>query len=443
MFKRLILAVFLFAAPLLITPTAQAVVDAPCNTYSWTGEDDTAHQMALPFSLPLGDTTYDTTYVTTNGTLTFGTPDANFSSYPNTPSISLAGYDWVTFGPNAKLSYGVNDTGLCIIWDVRPFPQSEGPITTIKLNVDISRYPSWSGTIETTGWLPADLRRGIRFAPNTEVVTISEAFTVNGGRPVEMQTCWDGTIIPMSGTCPIEPPPGQCWDGSTITGSQTCPPVPPDTQCWDGTWVAWSQTCPVEPTPEPTVEPTPTPTPEPTLTPTPEPTVTPEPTPSPEPTLEPSPTPSETVSPTPTPVPSPSQSKTEVPVVVPTLTPEPTPSTPEEVIQEPTPSPTPEPTLDPSPSPTPSAEPTLESTVTLENGVVLPVDVAEALEVFNSPSAFLAAVITDPGKVVKAFFNIGADMTPEKRKKAQQGTVAVVLVGQVIVGGVAYRRRGQ
>ena len=442
MFKRLFFAVLLVVPQFLVSlPVAQAT-EAPCNTYSWSNEDDNAHLMTLPYALPLGDTTYDTVYLTTNGTLTFGIPDATFHTYPSTPSISLAGWDWVTWG-GGNLSYGVNESGFCILWDVRPFPQSSGEFTHIKLTVDVTRLPTWSGVVETTGWLPNDLRRGIRFAQGEEVVTISEAFTVNGGRPVEMQTCWDGTIIPMSGTCPIEPPPGQCWDGSTITGSQTCPPVPPDTQCWDGTWVAWSQTCPVEPTPEPTVEPTPTPTPEPTLTPTPEPTVTPEPTPSPEPTLEPSPTPSETVSPTPTPVPSPSQSKTEVPVVVPTLTPEPTPSTPEEVIQEPTPSPTPEPTLDPSPSPTPSAEPTPETTVTLENGVVLPVDIAEALEVFNSPSAFLAAVITDPGKVVKAFFNIGADMTPEKRKKAQQGTVAVVLVGQVIVGGVAYRRRGQ
>jgi hypothetical protein len=98
--------------------------------------------------------------------------------------------------------------------------------------------------------------------------------------------------------------------------------------------------------------------------------------------------------------------------------------------------------LDPNPSPTPSVEPTPESTVTLENGVVLPVDVAEALEVFNSPSAFLAAVITDPGKVVKAFLNVGADLTPEQRKKAQQGVVAVVIVGQIIVGGIAYKKRG-
>ena len=234
---------------LLVLPASAVIQEQPCNTYSWTGEDDTAHQMILTNPLTLGDITYETTYVTTNGTLTFGTPDANFSSYPQTPSISLAGYDWVTFGQGTSLSYGSTDTGFCIEWKVRPFPQSTGDITTIKLTVDTSRLPSWSGIVETTGWLPADLRRGIRFTSGQDVVTISEAFTINGGRPVEMQTCWDNSIIPLTSTCPAEPPPGQCWDGSTVAWNQTCPPIPPDTQCWDGSWITWSQTCPPQPPP--------------------------------------------------------------------------------------------------------------------------------------------------------------------------------------------------
>ena len=234
---------------LLVLPASAVIQEQPCNTYSWTGEDDTAHQMILTNPLTLGDITYETTYVTTNGTLTFGTPDANFSSYPQTPSISLAGYDWVTFGQGTSLSYGSTDTGFCIEWKVRPFPQSTGDITTIKLTVDTSRLPSWSGIIETTGWLPADLRRGIRFASGQDVVTISEAFSINGGVPVEMQTCWDNSIIPLTSTCPAEPPPGQCWDGSTVAWNQTCPPIPPDTQCWDGSWITWSQTCPEIPPP--------------------------------------------------------------------------------------------------------------------------------------------------------------------------------------------------
>jgi hypothetical protein len=387
-------------------PVNAVIAEQPCNTYSWSGEDDTAHEMLLTNPLTLGNTTYNTTYVTTNGTLTFGTPDANFSSYPNTPSISLAGYDWVTFGEGASLSYGATNTGFCVEWRVRPFPQSGGNLTIIKLTVDTSKLPSWSGVIETTGWLPTDLRRGIRFASGEDVVTISEAFSINGGVPVEMQTCWDGSIIPLSSTCPPEPPPGQCWDGSTIPWNGTCPPIPPDTQCWDGSWVTWSQTCP--PTPPdiicwngetiswnetcpqmpPMVEcwdgsevnwneqcpPTPpniicwddsvipwnelcpvepSPTPSPTTSPEPQPSESQTPTlePSPQPS-EPSPQPSQSVEPplepSPTPTPSESESEAPEPVVSPTQSPEPEPSSP----SEPTPSPEESPSPDPSPSAT-------------------------------------------------------------------------------------------
>jgi hypothetical protein len=362
-------------------PPANAVIaEQPCDTYSWTGEDDTAHQMILTNPLTLGDITYETTYVTTNGTLTFGAPDANFSSYPQTPSISLAGYDWVTWN-GGHLSYGATDTGFCVEWQVRPYPQGTGDFTTIKLTVDTSRLPSWSGIVETTGWLPADLRRGIRFTSGQDVVTISEAFSINGGIPVEMQTCWDNSIIPLTSTCPTEPPPGQCWDGSTVAWNQTCPPIPPDTQCWDGSWITWSQTCPQQPPPidcwdgtsvnwnaqcPPTppniicwdtstvawnelcpIEPTPTTSPEPQPSESQTPTVEPSPQPS-----EPSPQPSETseppLEPSPTPTPSESESVVPEPEPSPTQSPEPEPLAP----SEPTPSPEESPVPDPTPETT-------------------------------------------------------------------------------------------
>ena len=237
-----------FIAIVPTTPANATVSEQPCDQVSWTNEDDTAHQIFLPNNINLGDTSYGDVYATTNGTLTFGSPDATFSSYPNTPSISLAGWDWVTWA-GGHLSYGATETGFCVEWMVRPYPQSNGDFTTIKLTVDTTKLPSWSGIIETTGWTPPELRRGIRFISGQDVVTISEAFTVNGGRPVEMQSCWDGSVIPLTSTCPAEPPLGQCWDGSTVAWNQTCPPVPPDTQCWDGSWITWSQTCTPEPPP--------------------------------------------------------------------------------------------------------------------------------------------------------------------------------------------------
>jgi hypothetical protein len=627
------LSIFALIAP--PSPASASIAEQPCNQVSWTGEDDNAHQMSLPYNLPLGDTTYSTTYVTTNGTLTFGTPDANFSSYPSTPSISLAGYDWVTFGEGARLSYGVTDTGFCVEWRVRPFPQSSGNLTIIKLTVDTSRLPTWSGIVETTGWLPSDLRRGIRFQPSEEVVQISEAFTINGGRPVEMQTCWDGTIIPMSATCPAEPPPGQCWDGSTVSYGQTCPPVPPDTQCWDGTWVAWSQTCTPQPEPitcwdgsvipynqtcpptppdtvcwdgstipwnqtcpqvpplvecwdgsevnwneqcppEPPpaivypdgaiyittneggeltyvapvgmkinqvlfasygapneyqygtchaedslvlvsnavfndtlvisadngvfgdpcggtskylsvvltievdpnyVEPTPTPSPSPTPEPTPteivEPTPTPEPTPEPTPSVSPTPEPTLEPSPTPSPTPTPTVLPTPEPTVTPTTEPSPEPTPSETSTPEPTPTPT-EPIIEPVQEVinNASADGIItdsereiisnalveeyadtsipfdvfeasgldyedlppDQPVTLENGVVITAEVADALEIFENPSELLSAVLTDPGKALKAIANVGADLSPEVRKDAQAVTVASVIVAQIIAG---------
>ena len=663
------LSIFALVAP--PSPASASIAEQPCNQFSWTNQDDVAHLMSLPYSLPLGDTTYNTTYVTTNGTLTFGIPDATFHTYPSTPSISLAGYDWVTFGQGASLSYGVTATGFCVEWKVRPFPQSSGNITTIKLTVDTSRLPTWSGIVETTGWLPADLRRGIRFQSGEEVVQISEAFTINGGRPVEMQTCWDGTIIPMSATCPAEPPPGQCWDGSTIPWNGSCPPVPPDTQCWDGTWVAWSQTCPPQPppitcwdgsviphnqtcpptppnivcwdnstvpwngtcpvepqvicwdnsvvhyeseclpTPPPTtcwdgsvipwnqtcpqvpplvecwdgsevnwneqcppepppaivypegaiyittneggeltyvapvgmkinqvlfasygapneyqygachaensamlvsnavsnntlvisadnrvfgdpcggtpkylsvvltievdpnyVEPTPSPTPEPTPTETVEPTPTPEPSPEPTPSVSPTPEPTLEPSPTPSPTPTPTVLPTPEPTVTPVVEPSPEPTPSETSTPEPTP--TPEPIIEPVQDviDNASADGIItdsereiisdalveeyadtsipfdvfeasgldysdlppEQPVTLENGVVITAEVADAIEIFESPSELLSTVFTDPGKALKAIANVGADLTPEVRKDAQAITVSAVIVAQVIAG---------
>jgi len=395
-----------------IPPVNAVIAEQPCDTYSWTGEDDTAHQMILTNPLTLGDITYETTYVTTNGTLTFGTPDANFSSYPQTPSISLAGYDWVTWA-GGHLSYGATETGFCIEWKVRPYPQSTGDFTTIKLTVDTSRLPSWSGIVETTGWLPADLRRGIRFTSGQDVVTISEAFSINGGVPVEMQTCWDNSIIPLTSTCPAEPPPGQCWDGSTVAWNQTCPPIPPDTQCWDGSWITWSQTCPQQPPPidcwdgtsvnwnsqcPPTppniicwdtstvawnelcpIEPTPTPSPEPQPSESQTPTVEPSPQPS-----EPSPQPSETseppLEPSPTPTPSESESVVPEPEPSPTQSLEPEPSAP----SEPTPSPEESPSPDPDPETTdlPSNNDIIDAAVedAVLDGTISDADTEEILE---------------------------------------------------------------
>ena len=212
----------------------------------------------------------------------------------------------------------------------------------------------------------------------------------------------------------------------------------------------------IEPSPSPTqtIEPTPTTSPEPT----------PEPSPSETIQVTPSPSPSE-VSSTPTPI----YSKTPEPIVIPTVIPEPSVSSPEV-----TPTPSESPTLPEIPLPSNSATPenipsindttdvkvqsildnlvpgeavTTESLealgltyadlppetpVSLPNGVVLTAKVADAIQIFNSPSAVVSAIFTDPGKALTAMANIGADMTPKVRKQSQKVVVASVIAAQIL-----------
>ncbi len=264
-----------------------ANADVVCNTYTFTGHDDSAYPANLPFTLKLGQTEYENVFVTTNGTLTFGNPDATFNDYPQTPSVSVAGYDWVTFGQGAYVSFGSTANTLCVEWSLRPYPQFTGDLTQIRLVINKYSNGTWHGEVTTFGWLPDNLRRGIRYEHGAPVVTIAGAFDVgDGGVPVD-----------------VEPAP--------TPSSFTEPPVIPT----------------LEPSPEPvpsvepTLNPEPTPTPEPTQTASPEPTLTD----TPSPTLEPTPEATQTPEPTPisviVPEPEPSPSVSEVapvPVVEPT-----------------------------------------------------------------------------------------------------------------------------
>jgi hypothetical protein len=468
----------------LILPATQANTPLVCNMHTITGDDDGSFQMLLPFYLKLGQTEYDRVYYSTNATVTFGQPDGTFHDYPQTPSVSVAGRDWVSFGPGAYTSYGYNENSFCIEWSVRPFPQSSGPLTQMRLVVNKFSNGNWHGEIITMTDLPADARRGIRYEYGQPVITMEAAFDVgNGGIPIE-----------------VAPAP--------TPSSFTEPPVIP------------SET----PTPEPSPEPTPTATLEPQPSQSPEPTVEPSPQPS-----EPSPEPSETfVQPSETPSPTPSPSESEL------VAPEPLPSPIQSLEPEPL-SPL-EPTLDPEesliPDPTPEAidlpsdNNIIETTdeeinsfvqdftesgsisdaeteqlinnflndgfisedevfglsesltedgiltedekellvdvileqadgnaistelinelgldyedlpddqpVALENGVILFAEVADALEIFENPSEILGAVFTDPGKALTAVANIGADMTPEKREESQKVVVASVITVQVV-----------
>ena len=422
-----------------------------------TGDDDGSFEMTLPFTLKLGPTEYNRIYYSTNATVTFGQPDGTFHDYPQTPSVSVAGRDWVSFGPGAYTSYGYNQDSFCIEWSVRPFPESSGPLTQMRLVVNKFPNGNWHGEITTMTALPPDARRAIRYEYGQPVVTIAAAFDVgDAGVPVE-----------------VEPAPTpSSFDEPVVIPSQSPSPTPsPSTE-------------PV-PSVEPTLNPEPTPIPESTQSPTPSPE--PQQSQQPEPTVEPSQQPSqpapqqsepvvqpsETSSPNPAPSLSPSESPLQpvAPVVTPSPTPEPETSSPEPLVPDPIESSFPDP--DPSSTDLPfdnniidgltaEEEAALNELLTeygpmdavsfedfeasgldyedlppdqpvmLENGVILTAEVADAIEMFEDPSELLLTVLTDPGKALKAFANVGADMTPEQRKESQIVVVASIIVGQII-----------
>lgn len=77
-----------------------------------------------------------------------------------------------------------------------------------------------------------------------------------------------------------------------------------------------------------------------------------------------------------------------------------------------------------------------ETPIELENGVVLTAEIVDALQVFENPSE----IFSDPGKALKAFANVGADMSPEVRETAEEIVVVTVIVGQMVVAAAAFRR---
>jgi hypothetical protein len=372
---RVALTALIVGAFMAATPVQANVV---CDTYRFTGDDDSAFNANLPFTLSLGATEYSNVFISTNGTMTFGTPDGNYWDYPQTPSVSVAGYDWVSFGEGAYLSYGSTANTFCAEWSVRPFPQSTGELTQIRLVIDRSDDGRWHGEIVTFGWLPENLRRGIRFEQGQPVVPIAAAFDVNGGVPIEVEPA----PVPSS----FEEPP--------VLPSPTPEPVPS-----------------VEPEPIPSVEPTLNPEPSPMPEPSQSSSSIPEPIATP--TIEPTPEATQSPDSTPTPVPLPEPTDA---VAVPEITPEPSPIASDLV-----------PDLEPSPEPTPLVTPDVMpepvQELVQESSEVVVLEVPSALaNVFGVAEIFAAA---------EAFMNIGSDMTEEEREQSQSVVVAAVIVGQL------------
>lgn len=218
---------------------------------------------------------------------------------------------------------------------------------------------------------------------------------------------------------------------------------------------------PVESQPQPIPQPEPSPEPQPQTSPTPDPV-------EPEPTETPTPEPQPEITPTPEPTPLPTlpeEPKEPAPTITPTPEIEPTPEPTE--TEKPTPEPEPEPTVE---------EPEITEDAPIEELLSAVEDVKPseltsaqinilseaAVEVFNTAEQGSAeyeqaleilAVIAEAddqelpeelaaipllgdaaGAVLEVFNdlgNIGADMAPQQREKAEETVIAAVIVGQV------------
>jgi len=67
------------------------------------------------------------------------------------------------------------------------------------------------------------------------------------------------------------------------------------------------------------------------------------------------------------------------------------------------------------------------------NAVVITAEVAIALQVFDSPAELVSAIFDNPGQVLTAVANIGADMSDEEREESEEIIVASVIASQAAI----------
>ena len=398
----------IFALGVHLSPFANAN-DAPCDTFQVNGGDE-AFLMNLNTPLKFGDIVYNNVYVTPKGTFTFGTGDYTFWDFPQTPSFSVASYDYHAYLPSHPwgtqntlyVKYGSTSSSICIEWRVLPWGQTSGvPVTIVlRAQVDPTTY-EFTPTYQVSSNAPANARYGVRY--------------VQGGavQPISVQT-----ITPMASPTPIPAP----------TETQTPTPTP---------------------SPSEILTPSPTPFPSQTIEPTPEPSSTPTeiptPTPTPSPTLEisPEPTPIETQQPEPV--------QTQEPESMITPTPEPTIENEEEVDLEEVFTPIFE---EPTPEPIVLVEEVEENILENEDEnvgllesteIVLAVFGNAVAQTFEIASEIAGEVFAIADESVTAFLNLGDDMSPEVREEAQSVVVSAIIITQIASSvsiGTAMRSTG-
>lgn len=332
---------------------------------------------------------------------TCGGDDSSYTIPLSTP-IVFDGVEYSTIyaTTNSVISFGRPDN---TYWD---FPNT--PSISI-MSMDWVSYPSISDehliiTVSDAGFqIDLGVRPyGNQGTPDVTNITVTAIKQTNGSYSLTYSIegkDWSNEVQLRTGA--------RLHNGSIVSLEEagftqvTEPPVVPPTPV--------DPTPDPRPTPEPTVDPTPEPTVEPTVEPTPEPTV--EPTPDPTPTTDPTPEP--TIKPTPEPTQEPTPEEPKQPVI----------TQPADAEQEPV------------ITPGPVTEPPVASQPTVDEVVAEQIALAEAddIEVPEELAAIpvlgnVAVALADAANYIS---NVGADLTPEQRKKSQKVIVSAVIVGQV------------
>jgi hypothetical protein len=367
---------------LFLIPSAYGNDTLPeVTTIVTNGGDDVSYRIPLTVSVVYDGQTYENVYATTNSVITFGRPDGTYWTYPSTPSISIESKDWWVLPqqmPDTHFIINVSEGGFQVDGNYRPYGTFTGDTTSIIITAQIQTDGTVAYSYAVDGPLSGNERTGAVLANGTVV-------------PLEEINIIEVEEAPVLEPTPVEPTPTPTPDSET--------PLVPDTSPSP------------EPVPTPNPEPLPVPLPEvvPFYPPLPDSPIPPEDIPEPDiidpPIVEP-----ENDSPI-TPIPEPEIEPETEPIV----TPEP------EEVQESETEVTPEPEVAPE-----------EETVTLDNGVVLTQEQAVAVALLQDPAALLQELFTDPGAVLSALGQVGADMSPEVREESEK-----IVLSAIIASGIA------
>jgi len=370
---------------------SQAQESISCDQYQINGGDQ-AFLMNLNTPLKWGETIYNgNIYVSPKGTVTFGQGDYTYWDYPQTPSISIAAYDYHAFannnfwgtGNDLYVRYGSSSTYVCVDWKVMLWGQSSGEPVYIRMiaYVNPDTY-EWTPTYQVSSNAPADARYGARYEFGGEVFPLEIQFISEPPSP-------DATVPPSP-----EPSEEPSPEPEETSGPNYEEEEPEDTE---------PQEEPEMPSEVP-LEPSPSPSSQPSVQP-----ITPNPDQSnPRPTQNQDPVKEETKQPL-----QEQEEEEYKEQVVEVISDEPPPIITENIIIS-------EEFLIP------------EGQVLLENGIYLDAAIAESFELLDNPVEMFKALFTDPAKLLLALKNLGADMSDETREEAQKIVVVAVIVTSII-----------